>query len=86
MTEKEIYEKLNELQLYPEYVHVHSDLSVIEVGITWDDWKHEHRRLDYAMESNFSALPYKIVVNEKDSSDCFSATHYYVTEEEIENE
>lgn len=84
MTNKEIYAKLNELELYPEYVLV--DGSIIKIGISWGDWKHDHMRLDYIMESNFSVLPYKIDVTEKGGSDCYSATHYYIIEEETENE
>ena len=85
ITAKEIYAKLNGLELYPEYVLV--DGPIIKIGISWGDWKHDHMRLDYIMESNFSVLPYKVVVTEEDGSDCYSAKHYYmVIEEETENE
>lgn len=84
MTNKEIYTKLSELELYPEYVLV--DGPIIKIGISWGDWKHDHARLDYIMESNFSVDVFGKEVTESDGTDCYSATHYYLIKEEIENE
>ena len=88
---KYIEKKLDENSLWVDDVRVyeHSGTICIEVEISWGDWKHEHRRLDYLLfdivyeynkdlVSNF----YKITeeITDEDGSDTYSAVHIYEIE------
>ena len=79
---KELIEKvkavLEENHLWGE-VDQYLDLPVIEINISWGDWKHDHLACDWAIKE--SDLPLHKIgdqVTEEDGSDCFSAVHYYI--------
>lgn len=79
---KELIEKvkavLKENHLWGE-VDQYLDLPVIEINISWGDWKHDHLACDWAIKE--SDLPLHKIgdqVTEEDGSDCFSAVHYYI--------
>jgi len=54
------------------------DLPVVEVEISWGDWKHDHLRVKWLMEE-IGAVRLGSVVTEENGSDCYSAVHrFYV--------
>lgn len=77
-TIKKIWNHLNENKLYADDVYMFSEhAGIVEVSISWGDWKHEHLRCDYLMQQiGFKAISEN--VTEEDGSDCYSATHYYM--------
>lgn len=54
------------------------NISAFTVHIDWGDWKHEHLRAKYLIESNNLGIFVKSETTEEDGSDCYSATHYFV--------
>lgn len=52
----------------------------VEVWIDWGDWKHEHKRVDWLM-AEAGAVVLGEAVTEDDGSDCYSAFHMYLVDE-----
>ena len=72
-----ILKHLDSNKLYVEDVRISEIPCIVEVEISWGDWKHEHLRCDYLMED----LGYRELsteVTEEDGSDCYSAIHRYI--------
>ena len=89
--ERFIHRKLHEYKLWPESVDVSRDIDVIkiEIEISWGDWKHEHKRLDYVMFDIIYEYNPKLVSNyymtgeeitDEDDSDTYSSIHKYIIE------
>ena len=76
--EKKIYELTKENHIIGEIVEESKERKMIAVEVIWGDWKHEHARLDWLMEKNFSNLRnIQTQTTEENGSDCYSAIHYY---------
>lgn len=58
------------------------DLPVVQVEISWGDWKHDHARTDYLLK-NLGCTLMKEEITENDGSDCYSAIHYFYVREMI---
>lgn len=73
-----VYRFLTDNRCYPEDVYRHFDgLPVIQVAISWGDWKHDHMWCDDLM----GYLGYHKIgeqVTEEDGSDCYSSIHNYI--------
>lgn len=77
-TEKKIYELMKEHHIMGEVVDYNEAIKMVAVEITWGDWKHDHLRMNWLMEENFSNLrSIHTQTTEEDGSDCYSAIHYY---------
>jgi hypothetical protein len=76
--EKKITEAMKENHIRGEIIDYNEQTKMIAVEVIWGDWKHEHGRLDWLVEQNFSNLRSIIKqTTEEDGSDCYSAVHYY---------
>lgn len=76
--EKKVYELMKENHIIGEIVDYNEQTNMIAIAVIWGDWKHEHGRLDWLMEKNFSNLQcIHTETTEEDGSDCYSAIHYY---------
>ena len=86
--ERFIHRKLHEYKLWPESVDVSRDIDTIkiEIEISWGDWKHEHKRLDYVMFDIIYEYNPELVshyykeeeeITDEDGSDTYSAIHKY---------
>ena len=53
-------------------------LPVVTVHISWGDWKHEHLRAKYLLETNLPLKKYNEETTESDGSDCYSALHTFI--------
>lgn len=50
--------------------------NVVEVEISWGDWKHDHERAKYLLQK--SAFEFiSTIVTEEDGSDTYSAIHFF---------
>lgn len=59
-----------------DYEEIIQTEEAVAVTITWGDWKHSHKRVDYLMgQIGFKLLGEK--VTEEDGSDCYSSIHVY---------
>ena len=71
----EIQKILNEAGICAE-VEQEMCPSLIEITITWGDWKHDHGCLQYLMQQQ--GLTYvKGIILEENGSDCYSAKHIF---------
>lgn len=84
---REYFEKLQK-HLRDNNINGEYDWSscIFSVKIKWGDWKHDHLRCDYlveefAKENNHKIFFQKTKTTEDDGSDCYSATHFYIFEE-----
>lgn len=68
--EKTLYNE----KLYVDYVEYNN--GIVDIHISWGDWKHEHLRCDYIMEQ-LGYTCFSESVTEEDGSDCYSALHRY---------
>ena len=75
MKEKIYWDRLAELEIYPDYISVDGDYVLVKIN--WGDWKHDHARLDLVMEANFTVMLVDVKITESDGSDCYSALHIY---------
>ena len=75
MKEKIYWDRLAELEIYPDYISVDGDYVLVKIN--WGDWKHDHARLDLVMEANFTVILVDVKITESDGSDCYSALHIY---------
>ena len=74
---------LRENKLWASVEPYLDDLPVIEVDISWGDWKHEHLRCRWLLEE-VGVHFINTLVTEENGSDCYSARHrFYVTEESL---
>jgi len=85
---KKVQDHFNELNL-PYYVDRYTDdpfEDVIEMHISWGDWKHDHACARLAVLDVVSDLPNFInwteATTESDGSDCYSATHRFFFKKE----
>ncbi len=76
-TLEKVEKLLNDNNLYAE-VEQFEDISAFTAHINWGDWKHEHLRAKYLIESNGLGKFIRSETTEEDGSDCYSATHYFV--------
>ena len=70
----EIQKLLEGKGIYADYVTAVGD--GIAIYISWGDWKHDHCRLDYILESAYEDCSIRKVVTEENGTDCYSAIHY----------
>ena len=68
---------LSENNLYAEVAQFET-LPAFTVAIRWGDWKHEHLRAKWLIESNGIGKLMRSKTTEEDGSDCYSATHYFI--------
>lgn len=54
------------------------DIPAYVVSIYWGDWKHEHLRAKYLIESNGLGMFIRSETTEENGSDCYSAKHYFI--------
>ena len=78
MEELERIEKyLNDHDIYPEYIDKDVlNKKLVYVQINWGDWKHEHLYCSYLM-NELGYIDCGEETTEENSSDCYSALHYY---------
>lgn len=69
-----IEKHLRDHELWADEVYFNN--GVLEIHISWGDWKHEHLRCDYLMEM-LNYVCFSETVTEEDGSDCYSALHKY---------
>lgn len=62
-----------------------SGMPVIVVEIHWGDWKHDHAYCRSLME-DLGASYLNTNVIEEDGSDCYSACHYFLVQEDMFDE
>ena len=74
---QQVYETLQNDNVYPDSVYQFETLPVVVVEISWGDWKHEHCHADWLI-GDLGGTLIRTDVTEEDGSDCYSATHYYV--------
>lgn len=75
---KNIYSYLESNRLYADDIRHSLEIPcIVEVEISWGDWKHEHLRCDYLMKE-LGYLEIGEELTEEDGSDCYSAIHRYV--------
>ena len=83
--EEELYKYLKSKDMYPE-LYVNPD-NTLSVHIEWGDWKHDHQYIDSLINNFFFnrglILDHDMEVTEDDSSDTYSATHYYTVSDVI---
>ena len=53
-------------------------IGAFTVHIEWGDWRHEHLKAKYLIESNNIGLWTGSETTDEDGTDCYSATHYFV--------
>ena len=71
-------EKILEAEGISALVSAYEDISAFTVEINWGDWKHEHARAKYIIESNGIGKLVKSETTEEDGSDTYSAIHYFI--------
>lgn len=73
-----VHRYLCDNRCYPDEVYDnYNGLPVIQVAISWGDWKHDHLWCDHLM----GYLGYTKIgeqLTEEDGSDCYSAIHNYI--------
>lgn len=80
---KELIEKiskfLKENNLSVESIEQYQSLPVVEIAISWGDWRHDHGRLKYLMGEKFEKenIYFGGEVTEENGSDCYSAVHRF---------
>lgn len=73
---EELGEYLRDNKVWAEVTPYVDDIPVVEVEISWGDWKHEHLRTKWLLEEIGVHL-LKTDVTEEDGSDTYSARHYF---------
>lgn len=72
--------------MYECDVYLNNDLDMIEVDITWGDWKHSHRMVDNIVEG-LGGTKIGERIYEDDESDTYSSVHFYTFDKtKTENE
>ena len=79
---KRINKYLGENNFHHEVYPYGLDMPVVECEIHWGDWKHDHLRLKWLMEE-IGAHFITTRLDEENGSDCYSATHWFMVDEEI---
>lgn len=86
MTREQMWKKASEIEKMLEKnnvyasVYPHNEFPVIQVEISWGDWKHDHARTDWLIADKCGEWLSKIgeSVTEEDGSDTYSSTHNYI--------
>lgn len=74
-----LWEFLKENKLWVEGIEQFQDLPVIDIEISWGDWKHDHLRLDYLIQNGgFGLKKMTSWTTEEDGSDCYSGVHRFM--------
>lgn len=75
---EEVQKVLNDGGVYAD-VYPHHTLPVIQVEISWGDWKHSHLRADWLISEHMKGLTkFSVQVTEENGSDAYSAVHNYI--------
>ena len=75
MKKYEIIEKILRNNNISAEVHQKNN-NVVEVEISWGDWKHDHMRAKYLLNNaGFEFI--STIVTEEDGSDTYSAVHFF---------
>ena len=75
---EDINRYLSDNDLYTEDIYEESE-NIVNVSISWGDWKHEHMWCKILMEYiGFREIGE--MLTEEDGSDCYSATHIFIKE------
>lgn len=89
MTDEKVFEVCKRLNKYLKENGIYesaypygSDMPVVEIEISWGDWKHDHLRLKWLME-DIGAIRVSYEVTEENGSDCYSAIHRFIITEDI---
>lgn len=67
--------------------HIFGDIvgysdNMVEVEITWGDWKHEHAAFRYlVLQQMQNVKSHEEITTEEDGSDCYSAIHRFTFQE-----
>lgn len=69
----------DELRKYKLFYDIWEDHGTIHIQIDWGDWKHDHARTKYIMET-LGYIKIDEYVNEEDGSDAYSSEHVYIKE------
>ena len=73
---KDINRYLSDNDLYAEDICEESE-NIVNVSISWGDWKHEHMWCRILMEYiGFDEIGE--MMTEENGSDCYSATHFFI--------
>ena len=73
---------LNENKIWADVFPMGNGLPVIEVHISWGDWKHEHLRTKWLMQEQ-GAVYFGGDVTEENGTDSYSAVHRFGVNEEM---
>lgn len=56
--------------------------NMVEIEITWGDWKHEHAAFRYlVLQQMQNVKSHEEITTEEDGSDCYSAIHRFTFQE-----
>ena len=75
--QKRINEVMMENHIRGDIVDYNTREKMIAVEITRGDWKHDHLRMDYFMQTAYDIRSIQTQTTEENGSDCYSAIHYY---------
>lgn len=78
---QKIQKELDEKGVYAE-VFQFMELPAVVVRIHWGDWKHEHLRAKWVMES-LGAIFVRTEETETNGTDCYSADHYFIVDKVV---
>ena len=72
---------LHDNKVYEQVDPYGLDLPVVEIEISWGDWKHDHLRLKWLMDK-IGCPCVNTIVTEENGSDCYSAIHRFIIKED----
>ena len=73
---------LNDNRIYSDVTPYGNGLPVINVSISWGDWKHDHGRAKWLMHE-LGATYVGSEETEENGSDCYSAVHTFIVREDL---